>query len=40
MMEKAKDQIPDDEFLMTKMPMYSIVTVDKILLEYFYFSGP
>jgi hypothetical protein len=32
MMEKGQDQIPDDRFLMTKMPMYFIVTVDKILL--------
>jgi hypothetical protein len=31
-MEKGKDQIPDDRLLMTKMPMYFIVTVDKILL--------
>jgi hypothetical protein len=30
MMEKGQDQIPDDGFLMTKMPMYFIVTVDKI----------
>jgi hypothetical protein len=26
------DQIPDEGFLMTKIPMYIIVTVDKILL--------
>jgi hypothetical protein len=32
MMEKGKDQIPDDRFLMKKMPMHVIVTVDKILL--------
>jgi hypothetical protein len=32
MMEKGQDQIPDEGFLMTKMPMYFIVTVDKILL--------
>ena len=32
MMAKGQDQIPDDGFLMTKMPMYFIVTVDKILL--------
>ena len=31
MMEKGQDQIPDEGFL-TKMPMYFIVTVDKILL--------
>jgi hypothetical protein len=43
MMEKGQDQIPDEGFLMTKMPMYFIVTVEKILLclgTYFYFSGP
>jgi hypothetical protein len=32
MMEKGQDQIPDEGFLMTKMPVYFIVTVDKILL--------
>jgi hypothetical protein len=32
MMEKGQDQIPDEGFLMTKMPMYFIVSVDKILL--------
>jgi hypothetical protein len=32
MMEKGQDQIPDEGFLMTKMSMYFIVTVDKILL--------
>jgi hypothetical protein len=32
MMEKGKDKIPVDGFLLTKMPMYFIVTVDKILL--------
>ena len=32
MMEKGHDQIPDEGFLMTKMPRYLIVTVDKILL--------
>jgi hypothetical protein len=32
MMEKGQDQIPDEVFLMTKMPRYFIVTVDKILL--------
>ena len=32
MMEKGQDQIPDEGFLMTKMPMYFIVTVEKILL--------
>jgi hypothetical protein len=32
MMEKGKDQIPDDGFLMKKRPMHFIVTVDKILL--------
>jgi hypothetical protein len=26
MMEKGQDQIPDEGFLMTKMPMYFIVT--------------
>jgi hypothetical protein len=31
MMEKGQNQIPDEAFLMTKMPMYFIVTVDKIL---------
>ena len=30
MMEKGQDQIPDEGFLMTKMPMYFIVTVNKI----------
>jgi hypothetical protein len=32
MMEKGKDQIPVDGFLMTKMSMYFIITVDKIQL--------
>ena len=32
MMEKGQYQIPDERFLMTNMPMYFIVTVDKILL--------
>jgi hypothetical protein len=32
MMEGGQDQIPDDGFLMTKMSMYFIVTVDKIIL--------
>ena len=32
MMEKGQDQIPDEGFLMTKMPMYFIVTVDKVIL--------
>jgi hypothetical protein len=32
MMEKGQDPIPDEWFLMTKMSMYFIVTVDKILL--------
>jgi hypothetical protein len=32
MMEKGQDQIPNEGFLMTKMPMYFIVTVGKILL--------
>ena len=32
MMDKGQDQIPDEGFLMTKMPMYFIVTVDKIIL--------
>jgi len=32
MMEKGQDQIPDERFLMIKMPMYFIVTVEKILL--------
>jgi hypothetical protein len=32
MIEKGQDQIPDEGFLMTKMPMYFLVTVDKILL--------
>jgi hypothetical protein len=32
MMEKGQDQIPDEGFLMTKKPMYFIVTVDKILM--------
>ena len=31
MMEK-QDQISDEGFLMTKMPMFFIVTVDKIVL--------
>ena len=31
-MEKEQDQIPDEGFLMTKMSMYFIVTVGKILL--------
>jgi hypothetical protein len=30
-MEKGQDQIPD-EGLLTKMPIYFLVTVDKILL--------
>jgi hypothetical protein len=29
MMEKGQDQIPDKGFLITKMPRYFIVTVDK-----------
>jgi hypothetical protein len=33
MMEKGQDQIPDEGFLMTKMPRYFIVTVDKILMR-------
>ena len=33
MMEKGKDQIPDDGFLMTKMPMYLIVTVYPIVVR-------
>jgi hypothetical protein len=33
MMEKGQDQIPDEGFLMTKMPMYFIVTVDQILFS-------
>ena len=33
MMEKGKDQIPDDGFLMTKMPMYFIVTVYPIVVR-------
>jgi len=32
MMEKGQDQIPDEGSLMTKMPMYLIVTVDKTIL--------
>jgi hypothetical protein len=32
MMEKGQDQILDEGFLMTKMPRYFIVTVDKILM--------
>jgi hypothetical protein len=32
MMEKGKDEIPVAGFLKTKMSMYFIVTVDKILL--------
>jgi hypothetical protein len=32
MMEKGQEQIPDEGFLITKMPMYFIVTVDKIIL--------
>jgi hypothetical protein len=31
-MEKGQDQIPDEGVLMTKILMYFIVTVDKILL--------
>jgi hypothetical protein len=31
-MEKEQDQIPDEGFFMTKMSMYFIVTVGKILL--------
>ena len=31
-MEKGQDHIPDEGFLMTKMPLYFIVTVDKIIL--------
>ena len=37
MMEKGQDQIPDEGFLITKMPMFLLDTVDKILL---YFYGP
>ena len=33
MMAKGQDQIPNEGFLMTKMLMYFIVTVDKILLR-------
>ena len=29
MMEKGQDQIPDEGFLMTKMPMYFLVTAFK-----------
>ena len=32
MMEKGQYQIPDEGFLMKKMHMYFIVTIDKILL--------
>ena len=32
MMENGQDQILDEGFLMTKMPMHFLVTVDKILL--------
>jgi hypothetical protein len=32
MMERGQDQIPDEGFLMIKIPKYFIVTVDKILL--------
>jgi hypothetical protein len=32
MMEKGQDQIPDEGILITKIPRYFIVTVDKILL--------
>jgi hypothetical protein len=32
MVENEQDQIPDEGFLVTKMPMYFIVSVDKILL--------
>ena len=31
-MENGQDQIPDEGFLITKKPMYFIVTVDTILL--------
>ena len=31
-MENGQDQIPDEGFLITKKPMYFIVTVDAILL--------
>ena len=37
-MEMGQDQIPDEGFLMTKIPMYIIVTVD--IKTYFYVSGP
>jgi hypothetical protein len=30
MMEKGQDQIPDEGFLMTKMPRYFIFTVEKV----------
>jgi hypothetical protein len=33
MMEKGQEQIPDEGFLMIKMPMYFIVSVDKIILS-------
>jgi hypothetical protein len=32
MMEKGQDQIPDEGILITKIPRYFIVSVDKILL--------
>jgi hypothetical protein len=31
-MEKGQDQIPDEGFLVTKMTIHFIVSVDKILL--------
>jgi len=37
MMEKGQDQIQDEGFLMTKMLMFLLDTVDKILL---YLFGP
>ena len=37
MIKKGQDQIPDEEFLMTNIPMFLLDTVDKILL---YLFGP
>ena len=35
MMEKGQDQIPDEGFLMTKMPMYFVVTA----IQYIFPTG-
>jgi hypothetical protein len=34
MMEKGQDQIPDEGFLMTKMPMYFPISVESTLADH------